>query len=102
MKLTENNMWFQQNSIENNERYIEKLFIKFKISHNFAYDKNGLIVYFYYKFNEYKAYIDRNKKRLILLKKNKSNNYKRKEFYHFFKEFDLDVWYEMLKFVVRN
>lgn len=100
--MMEKDLWILQNSIENNENYISKLFNKFKINYNFAHDKNGLSVYFSYKLSRYKAHIDYESMSLILMEKNKVNNYKNKEFYHYYMEFKQDVWFEMLKVLVEE
>lgn len=97
-------LWFKSVSLEDNEDYVEKLLRKFKISkYNVVYDNSGnLSLLFELNIDSYKCYIDRDEKELVLLKRNKANNTKNKDFFHLCKKFPgHDCWYDMFKFIAK-
>lgn len=98
------NLWFKSVSLEDNEDYVVKLCNRFKVNkYNVVYDCGGkLCLVFEFNIDSYKCYIDEWDKVLVLLKRNKANNVKNKDFFHLCKKFPgHDCWYDMFKFITK-
>lgn len=99
-----NKKWFDIVCIEKNEDYILGLLRKFDIKqYNFSYFYSHLGLLFTYNDDSYKCEILDELECIALLKKNKTNNIKQKEYYHIVTEFyGYDSWYNLFKFVCRK